>query len=194
MAGRRAQPIAVIKANGRKHLTKAEIEYREKAEIKFGSKDFKCPPFVKEDVVAFKKWKEIIKDYKEAAANGIEIARSPDVGLIARYCQTYSAYVTLLKHRDRLVNIEFTLEENLLLQKMLEGQMGAKAVDNLIKKIEYLVSIEGLMALENSINKKMDALVKMEDRLFLNPLSKVKNIPKSPPKTKDDPNAELFGD
>lgn len=34
------------------------------------------------------------------------------------------------------------------------------------------------LQLESAINKKMDLLIKMEDRSFLNPLAKVKNIPK----------------
>jgi len=31
---------------------------------------------------------------------------------------------------------------------------------------------------ETAVNKKMDMLIKMQDRLFLNPLAKIKNIPK----------------
>jgi len=38
----------------------------------------------------------------------------------------------------------------------------------------------------------MDMLIKMEDRLFLNPLAKVKNIPKAESK-KEDPVADRFG-
>ena len=47
-----------------------------------------------------------------------------------------------------------------------------------MKKIDYLLSSDGLLTLESAINKKMDMLIKMEDRLFLNPLAKVKNVPK----------------
>ena len=39
-------------------------------------------------------------------------------------------------------------------------------------------TIDTLIKLETLINKKMDMLIKMQDRLFLNPLSKCKNVPK----------------
>jgi len=45
-----------------------------------------------------------------------------------------------------------------------------------------------LLRIETAINKKMDMLIKMQDRLFLNPLAKVKNVPK---KEKVKPNNPL---
>ena len=44
--------------------------------------------------------------------------------------------------------------------------------------IEYLLRCNVDFQLDTAINKKMDMLIKMEDRLFLNPLAKVKNVPK----------------
>lgn len=52
------------------------------------------------------------------------------------------------------------------------------------KYLSQLASIEGVLKIETAINKKMDMLIKMQDRLFLNPLSKVKNVPK--PKAKEE--------
>lgn len=43
------------------------------------------------------------------------------------------------------------------------------------------------MAMDKAINAKMAALVQMEDRLFLSPLAKVKNVPKEPEKKDEDP-------
>jgi hypothetical protein len=46
------------------------------------------------------------------------------------------------------------------------------------KNVEKLLASNVELQLESAINKKMDMLIKMEDRLFLNPLAKVKNVPK----------------
>ena len=51
------------------------------------------------------------------------------------------------------------------------------------KQLRDIISVSGILSIETAINKKMDMLIKMEDRLFLNPLAKIKNVPKS---TKDD--------
>lgn len=172
--GRNAQPIDILQANGKKHLTKAEIEARKKSEIKLGTIKFKCPTFVKNDVQAYKKWKELIKEYKKAAANNIKIISSTDLGLLAKYCKTFSEYLNLLERRDKINNIDFTPEEDLF----AKNELGEDAKENLFRKMDYIMSTDGILKLETAINKKMDMLIKMEDRLFLNPLAKVKNIPK----------------
>ncbi|MEH7087142.1 terminase, partial [Neobacillus drentensis] len=59
-----------------------------------------------------------------------------------------------------------------------------------LRYLSQLASVEGILKLETAINKKMDMLLKLQDRLFLNPLAKVKYIPK--PK-KDDKPASKFG-
>lgn len=157
--GRNAKPIALHIAQGNPNrLTKAEIEARKKSEIKLGEQKFKCPQFIKDDVIAYKKWKELIKEYKIAAENGIELLTSSDIGLLARYCKTFSEYERLLQRKN------------------------------------YEMELNEILALETAINKKMDMLIKMEDRLFLNPLAKVKNVPKKEPQKEKDPLAEKFGD
>ena len=63
--GRNAKPINLLVAQGKKHLTKAEIDKRRKAEIKLGNNKLLCPNYIKSNVNAYKKWKQIIKIYKE---------------------------------------------------------------------------------------------------------------------------------
>ena len=45
--GRNAQPVDLLVAKGKKHLTKAEIESRKENEIKLGNKKLICPGFIK---------------------------------------------------------------------------------------------------------------------------------------------------
>lgn len=171
MGGRNGQPIALHLAKGNPNrLTKAEIARREKSEVKLGDNKLKCPEFMKNDVVAFAKWKEITKIYKE-----IDFVSSGDVGLLARYCMTFSEYQKLLQHRIKIDSIDLLDSDE---QAELEKQVGEDMAISLMNKINYILSVDGVLKIDTAINKKMDMLIKMEDRLFLNPLSKVKNVPK----------------
>jgi phage terminase small subunit len=194
MAGRRAQPIDVIVANGKKHLTKEEMEQRKKSEIHLGESRLKCPQYVKNDPVALKKWRELIKDYKLAAEANIELIKSSDAGILAMYCKTFSEYQELLKAHQRISKIHYDSDD---LEELIddEDEEGKKRYSYKVRKqLSDLFSISAILAIEAAVNKKMDMLIKMGDRLFLDPLAKVKNVPKSAKPEKDDPNGDMFGD
>jgi hypothetical protein len=44
--------------------------------------------------------------------------------------------------------------------------------------MEYIMSTPGLIAIDKAINAKLAELDRLDDRLFLNPLAKVRNVPK----------------
>jgi len=196
--GRNAQPIEIVQANGRKHLTKEEIEQRKKSQLKFGGSKLKCPEYVKLDPVALKKWRELTKEYKEASEKNIEIVKSSDIGILAMYCKTFSEYQELLKAYQRVSEIHYDCKE---LDEAIDGTYYGEESDKdkvlfsykVKKQLRDLFSVNAILAIETAINKKMDMLIKMEDRLFLNPLAKVKNIPKKEMKEENDPNADMFG-
>ena len=183
--GRNGQPIALILAKGSKHLTKAEIDHRKKTEIKLGEQKLKCPAYVKNDVYAYAKWKEITRVYRD-----IDFVSSGDIGLLGRYCMTFSEYNKLLEHHKRIDNIDYLDADE---QGILEKQFGEDMAKNLLNKINYIVSVDGVLKLDTAINKKQDMLIKMEDRLFLNPLAKVKNVPKQEKKPEDPLAKKGFG-
>jgi phage terminase small subunit len=189
--GRNAQPIELLQANGKKHLTKAEIEERKSSEIKIGTDTLTCPGFVKSDMVAYKKWKEILKVYKD-----VDFVSSGDVGLLSRYCKSFSEYQDLLNSYQRIKEIHYDMKE---LDEALNGTYIDEDDENkekqlfsykIKKQLRDMISVNALLAVEAAINKKMDMLIKMEDRLFLNPLSKIKNIPKP---IKDETPESKFG-
>ena len=171
--GRNAQPIELLMAKGKKHLTKAEIEERKNNEIKVGTNKLICPSYVKNDSIAYKKWEEIIKIYKD-----IDFVSSGDVGLLSRYCMTFSEYEDLLKKRKKINVLEYDFEEIEMTKEVLSEELSIRQLNNLIKKINFVTSTDGIISIDREIDKKSDMLIKMEDRLFLNPLSKVKNVPK----------------
>ncbi len=191
--GRNAKSIALHLAQGNPNrLTKAEIEARKKSEIKLGKAALdkvKPPPIIKNDVVAYGHWKQLLKEYKEAAANGIELLTSSDIGMLVLYCKTYADYERLLKSYQSIDKIAYDNED---LDNYIEN---SDEFDYKVKQqLRAMVAVDGMLRIETAINKKMDMLIKMQDRLFLNPLAKVKNIPKRKEAPKEDPlKAKGFG-
>ena len=177
MMGRNAQPTNILLAKGRKHLTKSEIEHREKSKIKVGDNKLKCPDFVKNDVNAYAKFKEILKIYKDN-----DIVSSSDVGLIGRYCVTFSEYLDLLDKRKKVGTFNTDFDK-------YEQSLPAEFIEVLNNYMRMNVDLQ----LDNAINKKMDMLIKMEERLFLTPLAKIKNIPKKEPEKADPLSHRGFG-
>ena len=192
VVGRNAKPIDLIMADGNKrHLTKAEIEHRKNTEIRFGNDKLVCPKHIKNNKNAYAKWKELIRLYKD-----FNFVASGDIGMLGRYCMAYSEYLDLIERRAIINQLSINIEEHYYIEKELkDAGVPEKRIEKMIEKYEFILSIGGLIALDKAINAKMDALVKMEDRLFLNPLAKIKNVPKKPPeeeKTELDKNG--FGD
>lgn len=87
--GRNAKPIELLLIQGKKHLTKNEIEQRQQAEKKFKprSNNIKPPSWL--DDLARKEFKRIVKELQE-----IELITNVDVNALAAYCDAYSDYVS----------------------------------------------------------------------------------------------------
>lgn len=150
------------------HLTKAEISARKKSEIKTGDNSLECPGYLKKDFEALEKWKEILIVYKD-----VDFVSSGDVGLLARYCMTHSEYIDLLNRRLRIDDISNDCDDA---ENYIKNQEDFNYI--LKNKILDAMSTSAVLGIDTAINKKMDMLIKMEDRLFLNPLAKIKNVPK----------------
>jgi phage terminase small subunit len=177
VSGRNAKPVALHLAEGNpNNLTKEQIRQRQESEVKLGAQDFKKlkkPSFVTKDKTANKTWNDLVKEYKSAAEQGIELLTSSDVGTLALYCKTFSEYEHLLSARQRIERIAVDMESlEDYLQDSEEFDYKARM------QMTQLLSVDGILRIESAINKKMDMLLKMQDRLFLNPLAKVKNVPK----------------
>jgi phage terminase small subunit len=92
----------------------------------------------------------------------IDFVTSIDIGAIEKYCLSHAEYYKLIECK---MELEKKIKDKLKLYH---------AIDEL--------------NLDNNINKKLDMLIKLEDRLFLNPLSRIKSIPKKEP---EKPKSEL---
>lgn len=187
--GRNAKPVSLHLAEGNPNrLTKEQLKNRQQAEVKLGKAEIsklKPPVFVKNDEIAHKHWKQHIKEYKVAAEQGVELLSSTDVGMLALYCKTYSEYERLLMAYQSIDKIAFNhIDLEVYMEESEEFDYKVK------EQLRKMIAVDGLLRIETAINKKMDMLIKMQDRLFLNPLSKVKNVPK--PK-KEEKKVSKFG-
>lgn len=154
MPGRHAKPVQLHLLQGNpSRLTKAEINRRQESEIRFGSQDFRTTARVRRDKIALVKWKEIVKLYRDY---GVEFVSTSDAAIIERYCLTYSEYMKLIDVRAKIEDVA--------------GRKGADVVNT--------YKAQSDLGIDNAINKKSDMLTKIEDRLFLNPLSKLRNVSK----------------
>ena len=102
-------------------------------------------------IYTFTKWKQIIKVFKET-----DLVTSADIRPITDYCLLCAELKDLRLLKAKLVQPDPT--------DLFGGIIVTKVKD--------------LLELDSAINKKLAALLTLEDRLFLNPLSRTKNIAK----------------
>lgn len=168
MAGRPSKPVQLIKLEGNKdRRTKAELEHREKMEksLYTGTK-FKEDPATKADPIAHKEFLRLKKLYKH-----IQYIDGLDQQIINRYCMMVSEETAL---QNQLNELQEFLDE---IEDPKDKIATYKLINNTITKL----------------NQTRDMLLKLEDRLFLNPTARVRAIPKKPPEeNKESPMAEFL--
>lgn len=152
--GRPAKPIELLRADGNKHLTKSEIEFRRNAEEALRNKRMKVfhpSERVKNNPEAFAMFKRLKKLYKDAA-----YVDGADEQIINRYCLLTSE----IEHMETL------------LAKMEEK------VDECETPKEMVDMYKSITGMTGNIKSARDMLLKMEDRMLLNPTARIKNVPK----------------
>lgn len=156
--GRPAKPIEIVMVDGKKHLTKEEIELRRKAQEKLRNKvtAFRASERVKNNPEAFAMFKKLKKLYKDAV-----YVDGADEQIINRYC---------------LLTAEIDSMEALL------DRMDA-AVDKCEEPKQMVEMYKSITGMTGNIKSAREMLLKMEDRMLLNPTARIKNVPK---KIKDD--------
>ncbi len=168
MAGRPSKPVQLIKLEGNKdRRTKAELEHREEMEKKLQTGTvFREEPATKEDPVAHKEFLRLRKLYKN-----IEFVEGLDQATINRYCQ--------LKGQESFLQELYTEVKNAI--------VSTKQVS---KKMALYEDMKDIITKQNQVRDKM---IKLEDRLFLNPVARMRSIPKKPPDDqKESPMAQFL--
>lgn len=93
MAGQR-QPIELVKAKGKKHLTKAEIEERARTEVKAPADKVTAPPYLTPEQK--KKFKKIVKELR-----AIDLISNLDVDALARLVIAQEKYMEITAELNR---------------------------------------------------------------------------------------------
>lgn len=124
MRGRPRQPIDVIVAKGKKHLTKAEIEARRKAELKVDLKNVEVPEYLPPKLQ--EEFKEIAKQLLD-----VGIMTELDEDCLARYLlskQNYLQYTSMLSKATKANKI-MEMEKLMSMQDKAFKQCRATAND-----------------------------------------------------------------
>ncbi len=103
MAGQR-QPIELIKAKGKKHLTKAEIEERERTEVKAPADKVTAPAYL--TASQKKTFKKIVKELR-----AIDLIANLDVDALARLViaqEKYAEVTAELNRQPLMVTVDVT--------------------------------------------------------------------------------------
>ncbi len=154
MAGRPSKPVQLLKLEGKSHRTKKELKRREEAEKSlYTGTTFKEAPAVKADPIAHREFLRLKKLYKS-----IQYIDGLDEQIINRYCMLMSQEQALAKMMERM-------------------RQDIEEVEEVEDRIRIYESIAGVT---DKTMKTREMLLKIEDRLFLNPTGRIKSIPKQP--------------
>lgn len=94
MAGQR-QPVELLIAKGKKHLTKAEIEERQRTELKAAADRVTAPAYLTPEQK--KTFKKIVKELR-----ALDIVANLDVDALARLVIAQSKYIAVTEELNRL--------------------------------------------------------------------------------------------
>ena len=182
------KPLALHLHDKKKHLTEEDKKNRAESEITMGEIKFTAPDAVKNNKAAMEKWGEVTKIYLES---GLMLVSSTDNGVIGRYCLMYADYLDLVEQRRIISGLEFPKEEAQDLSEMTEKLLTRKKAERLYTMILYFSSLDGVLKLDKAINAKSKSILDIEDRIYLNPASKVRTLPIKRKPVKIDPIKKL---
>ena len=150
MAGQR-QPIDLLKAKGKKHLTKAEIEERERTEIKAPADKVTAPAYLTPEQK--KKFKKIVKDLR-----AVNLVSNLDVDALARLVIAQEKYIAVTQEPAMLYPKALRQAKELEKQPlMIEIEVTTDRKDEFGKPI---------MCIREVVNGNLERLALLQDRYF----------------------------
>lgn len=162
---RPAKPVAVLKAEGKSHRTKAELEKRKKEEAAFATgTPLKEKPETKKNLIAHKEFKRVTKLLTE-----IGKCDALYENIINRYCMLYAECRGYEEMQDKL-RTDIVHLENMYNEGLLEF-------------LSYLEKKNGIAGSINAIDRQLQAKRKMlmdiEKENIMTVASVLRNIPKT---------------
>ncbi len=185
------QPLALHIHSGKSHLTAEAKAAKADAEITMGVVNFSPSQAVIDSPAAFEKWEEITGIYIES---GLVLVSSTDNGILSRYCLLHADYEGLVERRRVMNNFDFPDNEMDEILALTLREYDIVRARRLWSILDYYTSVDGVLKLDKAINAKAKAILDVEDRIFLNPASKVKTLPiKRKPEVTDELDELGFG-
>ena len=142
-----------------RHNTKEEKENRRETQVCIGKPEYIMPKTLRGNKIAIAKWTEITTAYIEA---NLSITSSTDIATLTRYCLLFSEYEEIVRHP-------------------YENPVRVYNINKKNNKLEAVKAFPGELddytKYQRVKSQIRNDLLKLENCLFLNPLSKYKNIP-----------------
>ena len=159
MAGRPSKPTDMILLEGKSHRTKAELNHRKSAEqALYTGENFRESVQVKNNPIAHKEFSRLKKLYAKIA-----YIDALDQQVINRYCLEIANQIRLADLAEKL---ELKIDE----------------INDNMRTSNIVALFKAISGVEYEIRKSKEFLLKFEDRLFLNPASRIRSVPKTPEK------------
>ena len=165
--GRNAKPVDLLVIEGKSHLTKEQIQKRKAAEIKLNGRKIVADDAVMSDQRALKEFNFLKKMYKD-----LDFVGTLDSHIINQYCMAVS-------------------ELDDLVFAMSQAREKMRNAGTVTTRKKYMNQV---LELDTEVRLKRAEMLKLSDRLYLNPVARTKNLPKKQDKKEADPNAGMFGD
>lgn len=130
MAGQR-QPVDLIVAKGKKHLTKAEIEERQRTEVRAAADKVTAPKYL--TASQKRTFKRIVKELR-----AINLVANLDVDALARLVIAQEKYIEITEEIDR----QPLMTKEVHVQKNEEGELEYKEKIVVNKEVERLTILQ----------------------------------------------------
>ncbi|MCL2690257.1 MAG: hypothetical protein FWE57_10495 [Chitinispirillia bacterium] len=189
MAGRNAKPVQFHVIEGKAKLSKKEIERRKALEIKLGKSGVRLYDAVKADSVAYDKFVELAEEF-----DSFEFVTSSDSGVINQLCLMTSELDALRKEAAQIRKTCFSSKEYGVAYSLFADETTREHAKAVLEKVEFMLSVKARESLQKTINSTVAQILALENTLFLNPLAKIKSIPKKAPEAESPLAAAGFGD
>lgn len=179
MAGGPRQPINLLLAKGKKHLSKSQIEERRAQELSVPFTDVKAP-----DYLTAKQAKEFDK-YAELLLK-LEIFTELDVDCLAQYCIAHEMYLKYSDQIKKLLAKNETVRDWRVIDKLaLECDDAEQLIDLLetLLRRQRGTEITSLMSLQDKAFKQCIACAR---EMGLTVTSRTKLVVPKPPDDEDD--------
>lgn len=166
MAGRPSKPVAVIKAEGKSHRTKSELEAREKGEAAFATGVLlQEKPEVQKNLVAHREFERITGLLTILGKNDALYEN-----IINRYCMIYAECREFEEKRERFYKDLWTMED-----EYQEGKFGEETSTYYRLKCKIQ---ENIISLDKQVQTKRKMLMDIEKENIMTLAAALRNVPK----------------